>query len=273
MSSILKKEDYEESACLLNMCRSASSIPVTRILGRLDEYLGRNDYIAAEKHLKYWIAEAEDTGDLRGKLTLLNELIGLTRKTGNAEESFSAISTALDLAHSLDFDRTVTMGTTLVNAATAYKAFGKPEDALSLYQQAQEIYEQMLSPSDFRFGGLYNNMALTVMELGNYQLAEDLFQKALSIMSSVENGELECAITCCNLCDLASAEVTKEEDAEERISMLLEKAWEYLETNTLPRNGYYAFVCEKCAPTFGYYGFFLYERLLKERADAIYARN
>ena len=41
-------------------------------------------------------------------------------------------------------------------------------------------------------------------------------------------------------------------------------------TEDLPRNGYYAFVCEKCAPVFGYYGYFLTERELKRRAREIY---
>ena len=39
------------------------------------------------------------------------------------------------------------------------------------------------------------------------------------------------------------------------------------------RDGYYAFVCEKCASVFGYYGHFFYEKELKERAKAIYERN
>ena len=40
----------------------------------------------------------------------------------------------------------------------------------------------------------------------------------------------------------------------------------------MPRDGYYAFVCEKCAPTFDYYGYFLIADDLNERAKAIYER-
>ena len=36
------------------------------------------------------------------------------------------------------------------------------------------------------------------------------------------------------------------------------------------RIGYYAFVCEKCAPTFDHYGYFLAAEELKETAERIY---
>ena len=39
------------------------------------------------------------------------------------------------------------------------------------------------------------------------------------------------------------------------------------------RDGYYAFVCEKCASVFGYYGRFFYEKELTERARRIYERT
>ena len=53
----------------------------------------------------------------------------------------------------------------------------------------------------------------------------------------------------------------------------VERAWELLNDESVPHNGYYAFVAEKCAPTFGFYGFFAYEKELKERAEKIYAGN
>ena len=49
----------------------------------------------------------------------------------------------------------------------------------------------------------------------------------------------------------------------------LETAEKLLNTESLPRNGYYAFVCEKCAPVFGHYGWFAAEAELKRRAEEI----
>ena len=55
------------------------------------------------------------------------------------------------------------------------------------------------------------------------------------------------------------------EEAEEKIQGLLEEAEALLDTESLPRNGYYAFVCEKCAPVFGHYGWFMTEAELEKR--------
>ena len=63
------------------------------------------------------------------------------------------------------------------------------------------------------------------------------------------------------------------EKAEPTVQEYMDLALELLDTPTLPRNGYYAFVCEKCAPAFGYYGYFMAEEDLKKRAKDIYERN
>ena len=39
------------------------------------------------------------------------------------------------------------------------------------------------------------------------------------------------------------------------------------------RDGYYAFVCEKCAPVFDYYGYFVTARKLAEQSRRIYEGN
>ena len=74
-----------------------------------------------------------------------------------------------------------------------------------------------------------------------------------------------------NLANLAEAEHGLAE-AEEAISAYLEKASALLDTESVPHDGYYAFVCEKCAPTIDYYGWFIAANDLKERAKAIYER-
>ena len=83
------------------------------------------------------------------------------------------------------------------------------------------------------------------------------------------------------------------EEGESRIYALLDRAEELLETKgeeflgrderllsdraalrmlgreEKARLGYYAFVCEKCAPTFAYYGYFLSADHFRETADRI----
>ena len=267
----LSREDYEEPRCPLCSSEEITSIPVNRVIEKLDEYLNQNDYPAAEKHLQYWLAEAEASRDQRGKLSVLNEQIGLYRKLERETEALQAADAALTLAKELGMENTITMGTTLVNAATAYKAFGRATEALPLYRQAEDIYMENLPADDPRLAGLYNNMAVTVVELGNFLDAEEFYAQAMDIMAKQEHGEAELAITWCNMADLAAKELGLDE-GEARIGECLEKALALLDTPGLPRNGYYAFVCEKCAPTFGYYGWFAVEEDLRNRAKEIYER-
>ena len=271
MNDFLSKDDYEEPKCLLNMHPEVTSIPVGRIIDKLDFYLSRNDHDAAERHLRYWLSEAESCHDMRGKLTVLNEQIGLYRKIGKESECLRAVSDALSLADSMDIEQSLTYGTTLINAATGYKAFEKAQEALPLYRKAKTIYESALDSNDGRLGGLYNNMALTLTELGMHREAEELYQKAIKVMEKQKNGELEVAITYLNIADLIAARDGLENGEKEIEKQLLE-AEKLLYTDSLPRDGYYAFVCEKCAPVFGYYGYFLTEQELNRRARGIYER-
>lgn len=275
--SALKREDYYEPSCPfctdgLDGKQPIRPIDISRMLDRLNAHLDRNDYDAAERHLQYWLAEAQNGNDERGALTIRNEQMGLYRKRGKREEALEAVLEGLSLLRALQFEGTLTAGTTYVNAATVYKSFGMPKDALSLYRAAQEIYEKTLPEDDARLGGLYNNMALALVDEKQFREAEACYRKALSVMSRVEHGEAEAAITYLNMADLAAEELGLLE-SEEIVSAYLDKAETLLETPSLPHNGYYAFVCEKCAPTFDYFGRFAYAKELKTRSEEIYARN
>lgn len=273
----LKKEDYEEPACPFctdgyGSTPPVKSVPVSRIIEKLDEHLNRNDYVSAERHLCYWLEEAKAGRDKRGELSIYNEILGLTRKTNQKEKAFSAIDNVLRLIKELDFDGTITAGTTYVNLATVYKSFGESEKAIPYYRKAEKIYSEKLKEDDSRIGGLYNNMALALTDCNSFADAEKYYNNAIDIMKKAENGELETAITYLNMADLAEKRDGLEE-SEVLISKYIEKAFSLIDSPALPRNGYYAFVCEKCAPTFGYYGYFIYENDLKKRAVSIYERN
>ena len=273
----IKPEDYLEPTCpfcvdTYQKDRPVHRIDLCRMMEKLDEHLGRNDYAAAERHLDFWLSEARFNNDDQGALSVLNELMGLHRKCGHEVQAMEAVRVGLSLLDSLDLEGTVTAGTTFVNAATVYKSFGKAADALPLYRKAQDIYERQLSQEDGRLGGLYNNMALALVDEKQYGEARRYYEKALAIMANVRYGQLEQAITYLNLADLATAELGLLE-SEDQVNDYLDRAEVLLETPEVPRNGYYAFVCEKCAPTFRYFGRFAYADELKQRSDAIYERS
>jgi tetratricopeptide (TPR) repeat protein len=234
--------------------------------------MSRRDYDGAERHLLYWLGEAQRGFDQRGELLVRNELIGHYRKVGNREQAFLHAERALKLLQELDLTGGVSAGTTYVNAATACSAFGEHERALGLFEKAKAVYESDAHTQKHLLGGLYNNMALCCQALGRYDEAFRLYQQAMDAMNEVAHGVLEQAITCLNMAD-AVAGRDGLEAGEAQIFALLDKAYDLLHTPDVPHEGYYAFVCEKCAPTFSYYGYFAAAAELEQEAKAIYERT
>ena len=272
----IEKEDYVEPRCLLcdepyGAPAQIKPVPQQRIMEKVDEYMSRRDYAGVERHLLYWLGEARLGHDQKGELMIRNELIGHYRKVQERDKAFAQIDAALSLLDEMDFQGTISAGTTCVNAATACQAFGENARALGLFERAKAVYESVPSLKPELLGGLYNNMALAYVAERRFAQAHALYEKALAVMAQAEHGALEQAITYLNMADAAEAEKGLL-DASETIDTRLETAQALLDTPTLARDGYYAFVCEKCAPTFEYYGWFAAANDLNERAKAIYER-
>lgn len=270
----LDKTDYEEPRCILcnpatGERRDKGSVPMQRIVEKLDQYCDRKEFAAAERHLLYWLEEARINGDLRGEFSLQNELMGFYRKQGQKEKAVESADAAEKLITPLQMESTVSGATTYVNCGTVYDAFGMPGQALIYFEKARDILENTKEDL-FRLGSLYNNMGLALTDLFRFKEAQTCYEKALQVMGREKNGQLECAITYMNLADNLSAEKGLDE-AEPQVEGYLSKAKELLDTKDLPRDGYYAFVCEKCAPGFSCYGQFAYADELAARAEQIYA--
>ncbi len=240
------------------------NISIPRVLDKLDAYLRKNQYQAADRHLRYWLTEADALGDSRSAFAILNEMIGLYRKCGMQEECVSACERTLSMIGDAGLADTVSAATAYINVATAYKNFGMSERALPLYEMAKEIYERDVE--DARLAGLYNNMALALADTGRLAEAEELYERALSILKEQNGSEPERAITCLNMADLINLRdgaLGAEAATQELLcaaDALLETAWE---------EGYedYAFVAEKCAPVFRHYGSFLIAAKLEKRME------
>ena len=245
-----------------------TGISIDRILQKLDTYLHKNDYAGAELHLLYWLGEAEAAENAAALLAVRNELMGLYRKLGRREEALDTVQKALAHIDALGIGHQVGAATTLLNAATVYKAFSMAEASLPLFERARDVYERALEATDARLAGLYNNMALSLVDLCRYAEAASLYERAIAVLEACGGGELEIAISYLNMASAKESELGLLA-ADEEISVLLEKAKALLE-NFPKKDGYYAFVCEKCASVFGYYGHFAYEKELLERARRIY---
>ena len=274
---ILDPEDYREPRCLLcdvpyGYREEVKPVPQQRIIEKMNEYMGRRDYQAAEKHLLYWLEEARLGRDLRGQLMLHNELAGHYRKVSDRDRALEHAQEILRLVDLLGFEDSATGGTGYVNAATVFHAFGDHTRALALFRKARMVCGDSGNIDSGLLGGLYNNMALCCTALGDYKEAFSLYERALEVMEQVESGQLEQAVTCLNMAD-ALALMKGPEESDTEIRSLLDRAADLLRGPHGAEEGYYAFVCEKCAPAFAYHGYFLDAEELKKKAEEIYARS
>ncbi len=269
--------DYKEPECIISSGKDfyypdsdapEGHIPVDRIIEKLDMLFSENDLDSAGKLLEYWRGEAVALKDKRGELSILSELVGYYRKTMNREPAEEAVNRALDLVSELEEIDSIPGATVLLNCATTLKAFGTAEEALPLYETAELVYDRLLQPDDIQFAGLYNNYALTLTDIGRYEDAEKKYFLAIDINARKQHGECDSAVSYVNM-----AYLYKSWEKNDMIDACLDAAYSLLMTENLPRDGYYAFVCEKCAPAFAYFGCCEISEELTKIAGEIYAGN
>lgn len=243
-------------------------IPVNRIIMKLDELFSHNDLGEAGRLLRYWESEAEALGDKSGLITVLSEEMGYYRRAGDAERGLDAVQRGLSLVESEGIGEEVSGATVMLNAATTMKAFGHAADAVVIYAMAEKVYKNKLSADDYRLAGLYNNFAAALTELREFKKAREMYSAAAAILMARGDHREELAVTYVNVANLICEEDIEDSEAEE----YMRRAWRILDAIE-NRDGNYAFVAEKCAPAFGYFGFFREEKELKRRAEEIYDRS
>ncbi len=244
-----------------------TKISVSNFIKELDSHFAKEDLQGAGRCLLEWRERAVFAGDKNGELSILNEMIGYYRQTREEKEGIDAINAAFRLIDELKIHEKPSAGTIYLNGATTMKSFGKSAEAMEYYEKAHKNYCVNLSKNDLLFAGLYNNMALALQDLKKYNEAEEYFLKAIKITEADPKGQLETAVSLVNLSHLYY-EINCEN---ERINFLMEKAFEILDNPEYFTYDKYAFTCRKCAPSFGFFGYFLSEKQLNERADRIYA--
>lgn len=267
--------DYMEPACcfdasaytgLPDAAPTGESLNVPEIIKELDALYETGREAEAGVFLETWRERAAASGDWRAELSLLSELMGHYRRDRNEEKGLAAVYAGLEIIRERRLAHTVSGATVALNAATTLKAFGRAREALEHFVHVSRVYSRSLDPNDYRFAGLYNNMALSYEDLGEYGRAEGLFRRAMDIIARCDSPENELAVTLCNLAELYD----RQDPEDERIGECMEAAWERLNAPGLHRDGYHAFTISKCAPSFDHFGYFFYAKELKERAERIY---
>lgn len=280
----LLPEDYKEPQCSLcdgedfynfNSDKQMGYVPIQNVISKIDDCNNKEDFDEANRVLNYWIDEAVVLKDTKAELSLTNEMLGLSRKLNDSDSGLKAVKRAMELIELLQVQEELSSATIYLNAATTLKAFNKPQDSLALYEKAKKIYKHKLAPDDKLFAALYNNYAAALTDIKHFSKAEKYYLKALDILKATDN-YADMAVTCCNLADLYYF-LEKEKGAvlvvDSRINEYLDKSFDLLMNSNIERNGYFAFVCRKCAQAYAFHGRFLQKKELNKIADEIYERS
>ena len=245
-------------------CPAVIDVPNT--VRELDALYAAGRESEAQSFLEERRRLAAEGGDWRSEVSMISELLGQYRRSMDRERGLAAADDALSLIKEHRLGRTVSGATVLLNAATTLSCFGEHEDALAIFRHVSRVYSDNLDPGDYRFAGLYNNMANSFAALGSTPEAEEMFRAAIALMEKLPGGGNEIAVTLCSMAEMYD----RLDPEDERIALTLERAWETLCDPELKRDGYHAFMVSKCIPVFDRLGFFLYAAELKERARRIY---
>lgn len=238
---------------------------VQRVLRDVEELTGKNKLLEAKQLLIRKILEAKKYENWNAELAFLNEQMKLYQELNEQDEGMAVAQEALDLARQHGLKGSLNYARTLLNAALTFRIFGCAGEAMELYMEAYEIYQEKLHPFDYRFAGLYNHMGLACEEIKKYDLAEKYFNQALEIIARLPRGEMELAITHINLaCVYYLAKNSN------KAEFHIQKSKDYFNSRRVLRDGYYAHVCLDCAASFDKIGKREEAKELRKRARKIY---
>lgn len=172
---------------------------INAFFAKLDQYFANNRIEEVSPFLCASLEKAKEEEDYGAYISICNEMIGFYRSVSEFKKAFDAAEDVLLLMEELQLDHSEHFATTLLNTATAYRAAGNFKQAYVYYKQALQIYEGLIAPGDYRYAGLYNNMSILLEKMERNEEAINYAEKALSIIETLENGEMETATTLTNL--------------------------------------------------------------------------
>ena len=137
---------------------------IKEILKRSDELFQEGRSLRAAEFLRDKTSQAREAGEWETELSIINELMGYCR---NGKENTAEGMTAC------------------LNVANVYRASGKLKEALELYRRIEQVYGKLEMEEDYRLGGLYNNMAVAYLELGELDESVRYGEKADQILNKI----------------------------------------------------------------------------------------
>ena len=172
---------------------------VSEILRQYDEMMGRSSVKDLQDFLTGHLQEALSTGDKSAQISLYNELVGITRRSGDMKTAVDACGNVIRLMEELGLDKSRDFTIALINIATTYRAYGIFDEAKKCYDRASALMDQ-LGINDPLMLSLYNNnVALLYIDRRDYKHAKEYLERALSIVENDPNLVQEKETTLSNL--------------------------------------------------------------------------
>lgn len=170
---------------------------VEACLEQLDQLFAYQKLNDVEPYLLGCVQEALQLDRPDAVLTFINELIGYYRSVSRHEDALTMSQAALNWITQFHYQGGLPHATTLVNAATAFRAAGLVDEAIGLYDQALILLDQFpLEEIAYQKASLYNNLSLAYQAKGQDQSAIDALLTALQLLP---NESVETAISYVNL--------------------------------------------------------------------------
>lgn len=158
---------------------------------KLDELFDKGDLAKTEQYL---LEQCSVQTGLEA-VPPLNELASFYRNAGRFDEAEKYYEKTLDVLRTFNMAGTPQYSTVLINQATLLRMTGRTEDSIRVFRTA---YEQADRES-YVYVSVINNMALTILELGDVDEAEKLLKEAIQWIAAHGAAPHETGVTSVNL--------------------------------------------------------------------------
>ncbi|MBE6014427.1 MAG: DUF4037 domain-containing protein [Lachnospiraceae bacterium] len=157
---------------------------IKKVLEQYDEMMSYKTEVELQVFLMDNLAAAKKEGDKRAQITLNNELVGITRRTGDKTAAVNACYSVISLMKELELTDTVDYVVALINVGTTYRIFGIMDEAKKALTKAGDCIEEQKIEDPSVLALYHNNFGLLYADRQEFRHAKMHLEKALLITSS-----------------------------------------------------------------------------------------
>lgn len=225
-------------------------ININRFIDKLDNLLKENKLTESLNHILYWKKEAIENGDERGLLTILNELVGLSRRLNDKPLATNAIDEILNLIDKLEINDLTSTATILINAATTLAHFNEFDNSIKLFNKAEDVFKNNHQENTYEYASLLNNKSCVLANNYEYSKSSNCILSAIKILEEIKHHDGDIALSYLNL---AHVLYNDDSNCTDKVEELLDLAWEKINSSDIIHNGNYAYLLSKCVYSYKYF--------------------